>query len=47
MLPVFKQPIPDHALLLDLLLDYTRDEVLLHRILVENPAALYDFPAQP
>ncbi len=47
MLPVFKQPIPDHALLLDLLLDYTRDEALLHRILVDNPAALYDFPVQP
>jgi D-galactarolactone isomerase len=45
MLPVFNQPIPDHALLLDLLLDYTHDEALIHRILVENPAALYDFPA--
>ncbi|RYE33486.1 MAG: amidohydrolase [Hyphomicrobiales bacterium] len=46
MLPVFNQPIPDHALLLDLLLDYTTDEALLHRILVDNPAELYDFPAQ-
>lgn len=46
MLPVFNQPIPDHALLLDLLLDYTTDEGLLHRILVDNPAELYDFPAQ-
>ena len=45
MLPVFKTPIPDHALLLDLLLDYTGDEALLHRILVDNPAELYDFPA--
>jgi D-galactarolactone isomerase len=45
MLPVFNQPIPDHALLLDLLLDYTRDDALIHRILVDNPAALYDFPA--
>lgn len=46
MLPVFNQPIPDHALLLDLLLDYTTDDGLLHRILVDNPAELYDFPAQ-
>lgn len=46
MLPVFNQPIPDHALLLDLLLDYTTDEGLLHRVLVDNPAELYDFPAR-
>ena len=45
MLPFFKVPVPDHALLLDLLLDYTADEALLHRILVSNPAALYGFPA--
>ena len=45
MLPVFKQPIPDHALLLDLILDYTRDEALIHRILVDNPGKLYDFGA--
>lgn len=45
MLPVFKQPIPDHALLLDLLLDYTTDERMIRRILVDNPAVLYDFPA--
>lgn len=45
MLPFFKVPIPDHALLLDLLLGYTTDEALLHRILVTNPAALYGFPA--
>lgn len=44
MLPVFNQPIPDHALLLDLLLDYTTDDSLIHRILVDNPAELYDFP---
>lgn len=42
MLPVFGIPIPDHALLLDLLLDYTTDETLLHKILVDNPTALYD-----
>ncbi len=45
MLPFFKVPIPDHALLLDLLLDYTTDETMLRRILVDNPAALYGFPA--
>tara|TARA_R110002020_G_scaffold109430_16_gene253139 strand:- start:4697 stop:5506 length:810 start_codon:yes stop_codon:yes gene_type:complete len=45
MLPVLNEPIPDHALLLDLLLDYTTDADLLHRILVDNPAELYDFPA--
>lgn len=45
MLPVFNQPIPDHALLLDLLLDYTEDEALIDKILVGNPAALYDFSA--
>ena len=45
MLPIFKTPIPDHALLLDLLLDYTSDEAMIKRILVDNPASLYDFPA--
>ena len=45
MLPIFKTPIPDHALLLDLLLDYTSDEAMIERILVDNPASLYDFPA--
>lgn len=44
MLPIFGIPIPDHALLLDLLLDYTSDDAMIHRILVDNPAALYDFP---
>lgn len=47
MLPVFNQPIPDHALLLDLLLDYTTDAGMIRAILVENPAELYDFPALP
>lgn len=42
MLPVFGTPIPDHALLLDLLLDYATDEALLHKVLVDNPTALYD-----
>ena len=36
--------LPDDAALLDLLLDWAPDEVVRHRILVENPAALYDFP---
>lgn len=45
MLPIFGIPIPDHALLLDLLLDYTSDEAMIKRILVDNPASLYDFPA--
>lgn len=45
MLPFFGTPIPDHALLLDLLLDYAEDEATIRRILVDNPAELYDFPA--
>ena len=45
MLPMFGIPIPDHALLLDLLLDYTSDDAMIRRILVDNPAALYDFPS--
>ena len=32
-----------HAPLLDLLLDWAPDETVRHRILVENPAALYGF----
>ena len=44
MLPVLNEPIPDHALLLDLLLDYTDDEAVLRKILTDNPAELYDFP---
>lgn len=45
MLPVLNEPIPDHALLFDLLLDYTDDSALIAKILTDNPAALYDFPA--
>ena len=45
MLPMFGIPVPDHALLLDLLLDYTSDDAMIERILVDNPASLYDFPA--
>lgn len=46
MLPVLGEPVPDHALLLDLLFDYTDDEAVIHRVLVDNPAELYDFPAE-
>ena len=34
---------PDDALLLDLLLDWVPDEKARHRVLVENPAKLYQF----
>jgi D-galactarolactone isomerase len=36
--------LPDDAAIFDLLLDWVPDENARHRILVENPAALYDFP---
>jgi D-galactarolactone isomerase len=36
---------PDDAELLDLLFDWAPDEAVRQRILVENPAELYDFPA--
>jgi D-galactarolactone isomerase len=39
-----EDPKPDDALLFDLLLDWAPDEKVRHRILVENPAALYGFP---
>lgn len=45
MLRLFKIPIPDHALSLDLLLDYITDEAMIKRILVDSPASLHDFPA--
>jgi predicted TIM-barrel fold metal-dependent hydrolase len=35
--------VPDDALLFDLLTDWAPDEKVRHRILVENPATLYDF----
>ena len=35
--------VPDDALLFDLLTDWVPDEQVRHRILVENPATLYDF----
>jgi D-galactarolactone isomerase len=36
--------LPDDAVLFDLLSDWVPDEKTRHRVLVENPAALYDFP---
>ena len=36
--------LPDDALLFDLLSDWVPDEKIRHRVLVENPATLYDFP---
>jgi predicted TIM-barrel fold metal-dependent hydrolase len=35
---------PDDAVLFDLLADWALDEAVRHRILVENPQALYGFP---
>jgi predicted TIM-barrel fold metal-dependent hydrolase len=35
---------PDDAVLFDLLLTWVPDEKARHRVLVENPALLYDFP---
>jgi D-galactarolactone isomerase len=36
--------LPDDAVLFDLLSDWVPDEKVRHRVLVENPAILYDFP---
>ena len=36
--------LPDDAVLFDLLIDWVPDEKVRHRVLVENPATLYDFP---
>ncbi len=38
-----RQGLPDDALMLDMLLDWAPDEATRHRILVENPQALYGF----
>src|SRR5262244_429973 len=38
------KPLPDDALLFDLLTDWVPDQKTRHRVLVENPATLYDFP---
>ena len=39
-----QKQLPDDAVLFDLLIDWAPDEKVRHRILVENPATLYDFP---
>lgn len=39
------RPMPNDADLIDLLLDWVPDEATRHRILVENPAELFGFPA--
>jgi D-galactarolactone isomerase len=36
--------LPDDAVLFDLLTEWVPDEKARHRVLVENPAVLYDFP---
>ncbi len=41
---VTQGPKPDDAILFDLLLAWAPDEKVRHRILVENPSGLYDFP---
>jgi D-galactarolactone isomerase len=43
--PAAGDPPPDDALLFDLLARWTDDEGIRTRILVDNPAALYDFPS--
>jgi len=42
--PAEREKKPDDAILFDLLLAWAPDEKLRHRVLVENPAVLYDFP---
>jgi D-galactarolactone isomerase len=39
-----QKQVPDDAVLFDLLTDWVPEEKTRHRVLVENPAALYDFP---
>jgi len=39
-----QKQLPDDAVLFDLLIDWVPDEKARHRVLVENPAMLYDFP---
>ena len=41
--PSMKQNYPDEGTLLDLVADWTQDEALRRRILVDNPARLYGF----
>ena len=42
--PSEREKKPDDAVLFDLLLVWAPDEKVRHRILVENPAVLYDYP---
>jgi D-galactarolactone isomerase len=42
--PSERETKPDDAILLDLLLVWAPEEAVRHQILVENPAALYDYP---
>ncbi|HMH48939.1 MAG TPA: amidohydrolase family protein [Candidatus Acidoferrum sp.] len=39
-----RKELPDDAVLFDLLSDWVPDEKARHRVLVENPSILYDFP---
>ena len=45
--PSISVPMPQDASLLDLLPTWAPDEATRRRILVENPARLYDFPLPP
>ena len=42
--PTERHEKPDDALLFDLIADWAPDESLRRRLLVDNPAILYDFP---
>jgi predicted TIM-barrel fold metal-dependent hydrolase len=42
--PTERRAVPDDAQLFDLLGDWVPDDATRHRVLVENPARLYDFP---
>ena len=43
--PIYFNPMPNDADLLDLMLRWVPDERLQHRIMVDNPAELFGFPA--
>jgi predicted TIM-barrel fold metal-dependent hydrolase len=43
--PIYFNPMPNDADLLDLILRWVPDEATRHRILVDNPAELFGFPA--
>ena len=43
--PAVTRPMPNDGDLLDLMLDWALDEAVRNRILVDNPARLYDFPS--